>query len=92
MARHPLTQRHVRCSAACVRKAAAAGTEKPLVLQLDLNDEASVETFASTIAAQYPTSVRCHVNNAGFAFKNADPTPFEEQTAPTLRYTQTRLC
>jgi len=65
--------------------ATATGAMKPVVLQLDLNDDSSVETFASTIAERYPRSVRCHVNNAGFAFKSADPTPFEGQTAPTLR-------
>eukprot|EP00729_Bicosta_minor_P001492 gene1492-29606_t len=65
--------------------ATATGAMKPVILQLDLNDDSSVETFASTIAERYPRSVRCHVNNAGFAFKSADPTPFEGQTAPTLR-------
>ena len=65
--------------------AVATGAEKPIVMHLDLNDELSLETFASTIAAQYPSSVRCHVNNAGFAFKSADPTPFTGQTEPTLR-------
>ena len=48
--------------------------------QLDISDEASINSFVSSIPA-----VDILVNNAAIAFKSADPTPFDKQAAPTFR-------
>ncbi|CAN0046422.1 unnamed protein product, partial [Sphacelaria rigidula] len=52
--------------------------------QLDINDPDSVERLASEMEQEYG---RCDVlvNNAGIAFKGADPTPFKQQAEPTLK-------
>ena len=52
-------------------------------LPLTLGDEASALAFATAVRERYG---RCDVlvNNAGTAFKGSDPTPFAEQTRPTL--------
>lgn len=47
--------------------------------QLDISDEASINSFVSGI-----TTVDILVNNAAIAFKDADPTPFEKQAVPTF--------
>lgn len=52
--------------------------------QLDLNSESSIDSFASRIAEKYG-KIDVLVNNAAFAFKGSDPTPFEQQTEPTLK-------
>mmetsp|Transcript_16437 Transcript_16437/g.51479 ORF Transcript_16437/g.51479 Transcript_16437/m.51479 type:complete len:360 (-) Transcript_16437:412-1491(-) len=51
--------------------------------ELDLSSEASIDAFASRIADKYG-AIDVLVNNAAIAFKSADPTPFAEQTTPTL--------
>ena len=50
---------------------------------LTLGDSKSHEDFAQMMEKKYG-KVDVLVNNAGFAFKGADPTPFEQQTKPTL--------
>lgn len=52
---------------------------------LDLADSASIDNFASFIESPRVGRLDCLVNNGAIAFKDADPTPFAEQTAPTLR-------
>ena len=52
-------------------------------LPLTVGDPASAEAFAASVQQKYG---RCDVliNNAATAFKGSDPTPFHEQTQPTL--------
>jgi carbonyl reductase 1 len=50
---------------------------------LTVGDESSHERFAAKMKEAFG-KVDCLVNNAGFAFKGADPTPFEGQTKPTI--------
>lgn len=52
--------------------------------ELDVGSEESVDAFAGRMASEYG-KVDVLVNNAGLAFKGADPTPFEGQTGPTLQ-------
>ena len=51
--------------------------------ELIVGDTTSHEKFVQYMEQNYG-KVDCLVNNAGIAFKNADPTPFQEQTKPTL--------
>lgn len=51
--------------------------------QLDLADEDSINAFVHELREDYGR-VDVLVNNAGMAFKQSDPTPFKEQTAPTI--------
>ncbi|KAL9181977.1 hypothetical protein ACHAXT_012320 [Thalassiosira profunda] len=51
--------------------------------QLTIGDKASHAAFAKFVEGSYG-KVDVLVNNAGIAFKNADPTPFEQQCKPTL--------
>ena len=48
-----------------------------------LGDSTSHSAFAQKIKENFG-KVDCLVNNAAMAFKGADPTPFQEQTKPTL--------
>eukprot|EP00434_Breviolum_minutum_P014400 symbB.v1.2.012697.t1/scaffold812.1/size160323/5 len=50
---------------------------------LDLASDASIEAFAKNMETKY-AQLDVLVNNAAIAFKAADPTPFKEQTVPTL--------
>ena len=50
---------------------------------LIIGDEASHKNFCDAVEEKFGT-VDVLVNNAGMAFKNADPTPFKEQCKPTL--------
>lgn len=50
---------------------------------LVIGDDDSHKSFRAAIEEQFG-KVDVLVNNAGMAFKNADPTPFEEQCTPTL--------
>lgn len=50
---------------------------------LTVGDPTSHSEFAAKMQSAFG-KVDCLVNNAGFAFKNADPTPFKDQTKPTL--------
>ena len=51
--------------------------------QLTIGDKASHDAFRSAIESRYG-KLDVLVNNAGTAFKGADPTPFKEQCIPTL--------
>ena len=53
------------------------------VEQLNLGDVDSHLAFASRMEENFG-KIDCLVNNAAIAFKNADPTPFAQQTKPTL--------
>lgn len=53
------------------------------VEKLDLGDIKSHSAFARRIEENFG-KIDCLVNNAAIAFKNADPTPFAQQTKPTL--------
>jgi NAD(P)-dependent dehydrogenase (short-subunit alcohol dehydrogenase family) len=52
-------------------------------LPLTVGDPQSAQAFAAAVSENFG---RCDVlvNNAAVAFKNSDPTPFEQQTKPTL--------
>lgn len=52
-------------------------------LPLELGNSASVKAFASVVKERYGR-LDLLVNNAAIAFKAADPTPFAQQTKPTL--------
>mmetsp|Transcript_13079 Transcript_13079/g.18363 ORF Transcript_13079/g.18363 Transcript_13079/m.18363 type:complete len:297 (+) Transcript_13079:23-913(+) len=52
--------------------------------QLDITDKESIEKFFTEMEKEYG-KIDCLVNNAGFAFKAADPTPFKEQAEPTFK-------
>jgi carbonyl reductase 1 len=51
--------------------------------QLTIGDPASHASFCESIKEKY-AKVDVLVNNAGMAFKGADPTPFEKQCKPTI--------
>jgi carbonyl reductase 1 len=51
--------------------------------QLIIGDKASHSAFVKKLEESFG-KVDCLINNAGFAFKASDPTPFEKQTKPTL--------
>jgi carbonyl reductase 1 len=51
--------------------------------KLDIGDESSVAAFAEKLARDY-NCVDVLVNNAAIAFKNSDPTSFQDQAAPTV--------
>ena len=66
--------------------ASAPSTPKTCTIsshQLTIGDKASHETFGRFIETKYG-KVDVLINNAGMAFKNADPTPFKEQCKPTI--------
>lgn len=63
-------------------EAAAAGVGG-VFEKLDLSSEASIDAFADRVREKYG-GCDILVNNAGLAFKGSDPTPFAEQTKPTL--------
>ena len=65
------------------RKAAARLGIVAEFAHLDISDPMSIDRFATHMATVVG---RCDglVNNAAIAFKQADPTPFARQTAPTL--------
>mmetsp|Transcript_13848 Transcript_13848/g.18495 ORF Transcript_13848/g.18495 Transcript_13848/m.18495 type:complete len:253 (+) Transcript_13848:18-776(+) len=54
--------------------------DKLRVMQLDISDSTSIDTFVASVG-----EIDVLVNNAGIAYKNADPTPFKEQCLPTLK-------
>lgn len=53
-------------------------------MTLDIDSTASISAFTAAVAAKY-NCIDVLINNAAIAFKHADPTPFEQQAAPTLR-------
>jgi carbonyl reductase 1 len=72
------------CRDAVKGAAAAAEVGGAFLQPLDVADAASGRAFADALRERYGR-LDCLVNNAGMAFKGADPTPFAEQTAPTLQ-------
>lgn len=64
-------------------RAQFAPTTTVSTFPLILGDESSHESFAKHVETTFG---KCDalVNNAGFAFKGADPTPFAKQCQPTL--------
>jgi len=82
---------NVHCILACrnpaLGKQAAAELKSDgcdVVFQpLDIADGDSISKFASIVKQEYG-AIDMLVNNAGFAFKGADPTPFSQQARPTL--------
>lgn len=54
-----------------------------IYLPLDISDEASHRSFAETVQASFG-KIDILINNAGIAFKAADPTSFQDQAAPTV--------
>mmetsp|Transcript_29122 Transcript_29122/g.68134 ORF Transcript_29122/g.68134 Transcript_29122/m.68134 type:complete len:268 (+) Transcript_29122:202-1005(+) len=55
------------------------------MMPLDIDSQSSIDSFKSKIQAAYPQGFDILVNNAAIAFKGADPTPFGEQSEPTIR-------
>jgi len=53
-------------------------------LPLVIGDPRSHTSFCKKLEEEFGGTVDVLVNNAGFAYKGADPTPFKEQTAKTL--------
>jgi len=53
------------------------------IAPLDLSNPSSITSFAAAVEKS-KGRLDGLVNNAGFAFKSSDPTPFAEQTGPTL--------
>lgn len=58
-------------------------TVKVVAEQLTLGNEDSHAAFGKRMAMNFG-KIDCLVNNAAMAFKQADPTPFKDQTKPTL--------
>ena len=65
------------------RGAEAAEATGGVFLPLDIGDKASVRAFAELVRERFGR-VDTLVNNAAIAFKGSDPTPFAQQTKPTL--------
>ena len=61
----------------------AASEMGGVFLPLVVGDPASASSFAEEVRQRYGR-LDCLVNNAAIAFKGADPTPFEQQTKPTM--------
>ena len=64
-------------------KLAESGYDVELEL-LDIADSNSITSFVNTVTGKYP-KIDVLINNAAIAFKAADPTPFNQQSRPTLR-------
>ena len=54
-------------------------------LPLEIGNDKSQTEFCQRMQEEFGGSLDVLVNNAGFAYKGADPTPFEKQTAKTLQ-------
>lgn len=51
---------------------------------LDISDTASIDEFVRGVATDFSSGIDILINNAAIAFKSADPTPFQQQAAPTI--------
>lgn len=78
-----LTARDTERGEAAVKDLTSEGL-KPKFQQLDINDISSITRAAAFFKDAYG-GVDVLVNNAGIAFKNADPTPFAIQAEVTLK-------
>lgn len=78
-----LACRNPELGEAATRELAANGLDVDFMV-CDIGSEESIEAFASGLSAKYPV-VDILVNNAAIAFKGSDPTPFEQQAAPTMK-------
>jgi carbonyl reductase 1 len=67
-----------------VQELQAEGCKNCEFRQLDISSTESIERFVDSVKRDYNNSVDILVNNAGIAFKNADPTPFQQQVRPTV--------
>jgi|LauGreDrversion2_2_1035103.scaffolds.fasta_scaffold49365_1 carbonyl reductase 1 len=65
------------------RGQAAAKQVGGIYMPLEVGNTASTHAFAEAVKSNFGR-VDCLVNNAAIAFKAADPTPFVQQTKPTL--------
>ena len=54
-------------------------------LSLEIGNDQSQTKFCERMEQEFGGTVDVLVNNAGFAYKGADPTPFKGQTAKTLQ-------
>jgi len=54
-------------------------------LPLEIGNTQSQTEFCQRMEQEFGGSIDVLVNNAGFAYKGADPTPFEQQTAKTFQ-------
>lgn len=64
-------------------KLAESGYDVELEL-LDIGDSTSITSFVNAVTSKYP-KIDVLINNAAIAFKAADPTPFNQQSRPTLK-------
>eukprot|EP00283_Hemiselmis_rufescens_P026872 CAMPEP_0173441660 /NCGR_PEP_ID=MMETSP1357-20121228/24073_1 /TAXON_ID=77926 /ORGANISM="Hemiselmis rufescens, Strain PCC563" /LENGTH=267 /DNA_ID=CAMNT_0014407253 /DNA_START=206 /DNA_END=1009 /DNA_ORIENTATION=+ len=55
------------------------------MLPLDIENQGSIDAFKRKLESSYPQGIDVLVNNAAIAFKGADPTPFGDQSGPTIR-------
>lgn len=78
-----LTARDETRGKAAVQQLQAEGL-KPRFHQLDIDDLQSIRTLRDFLLKEYG-GLDVLVNNAGIAFKNADPTPFHIQAEVTLK-------
>ena len=65
------------------RGQAASNLVGGIYMPLEVGNTASTRKFAEAVKSNFGR-VDCLVNNAAIAFKAADPTPFVQQTKPTL--------
>ncbi|KAM6956097.1 LOW QUALITY PROTEIN: carbonyl reductase [NADPH] 1 [Aplochiton taeniatus] len=77
-----LTARDIGRGHAAVKELTNEGL-RPLFHQLDISDPSSVATATEFFKERYG-GIDVLVNNAGIAYKNADPTPFSLQAQVTL--------
>ena len=68
-----------------VMKLKNQGVDNVVFKPLDINNVESINKFATEMNKDFPDGINVLVNNAGMAFKGADPTPHEQQVAPTVK-------
>jgi len=73
--------------AGAVAAVADATSPKIQYVQLTIGDTTSHTQFCQRMEQEFGGDVNVLVNNAGFAYKGSDPTPFEGQTRKTLDIT-----
>ena len=78
-----LACRRADAAAEAAAKITEAGGSGVVSMTVDISKPQSVKDFVTAFASKYG-KLDCLVNNAGMAFKSADPTPFNDQAAPTV--------